>query len=80
MVSYETAYREAYNEVVDYLASLAQDMLANNERVSGKVEDAARDAMFDVWAAIHGDNSEMADDDLWMSVVLNVAQSRVASI
>lgn len=80
MVSYETAYREAYNEVVDYLASLAQDMLANNERISGKVEDAARDAMFDVWAAIHGDGSEMIHDDFWMNVVLNVARARVASI
>lgn len=80
MVSYETAYREAYNEVVDYLVSLAQTMYDNDHPTKGDVEVAALDAVLDVWHAIHGMNSEVQNDELWMDTILNVARARIASI
>jgi hypothetical protein len=89
MVTYETAYREAYKEIMDFLMSIMEEMYDNDPPCEGDVNNAAEDATRDAWRAIHGmdsgftllpDREGWRHDPYWSQIIFNVARSRVASI
>ena len=80
MSAYSKAYNAAFDAAVDYLVCTARAAKVKEVPDEGDVEFAAKDAVRDVWAALHGFGSpDSPDHDQFWELITDYLAQPVTS-